>query len=112
MTSSRSLEELTAADFRDVKGTRFKLTTESREPGSPVSLEFELADVTEAGANLPAPFRRPFSVLFHGPIEPILPQAIYRLEHDRFGAVDLFLVPVGPDPSAVPTVMRYEAVFG
>jgi hypothetical protein len=102
MTGSRSPESLTAADFRDIKGSRFRLE----------SLEFEVADVIEAAASPSATFRAPFSVLFHGPMEPILPQAIYRLEHDEFGSIDLFLVPVGPDPSAGPAAMRYEAVFG
>ena len=48
-----------------------------------------------------------FAVLFRGPQQPILPQAIYRLEHPRMGSLDLFLVPIGPDD----TGMRYEAVF-
>jgi hypothetical protein len=37
----------------------------------------------------------------------LLPQRIYRLEHDELGALDLFLVPIGRDDSGV----RYEAVF-
>ncbi len=116
MASSRPLEPLTAADFRDIKGSRFRLE----------SLEFEVADVTEAAvtetavteaaASPSATFRTPFSVLFHGPIEPVLRQGIYRLEHDQFGAIDLFLVPIGPaegsGPGDRPTAMRYEAVFG
>jgi len=32
-----------------------------------------------------------------------LPQRIYRVEHERLGAIDLFLVPIASD--------RYEAVF-
>jgi hypothetical protein len=54
-------------------------------------------------------------VLFNGPLEPVLPQGIYRLEHEQFGSVELFLVPVGPQtasPGKAPTAMGYEAVFG
>jgi len=50
----------------------------------------------------------PFSVLFRGPVEPVLPQATYRLSHAVLGRFDLFLVPVGGDDEAI----RYEAVFG
>ena len=35
-----------------------------------------------------------FSVLFGGPREPPLPQGLYRLENERMGSFDLFLVPV------------------
>ena len=61
-----------------------------RWPGSPVS----------------AP-DRPFSLEFlsRGPAP--LPQRIYRLEHPTLGALDLFLVPLGPEGGG----MRFEAVF-
>ena len=35
------------------------------------------------------------------------PQRIYRLRHDRLGAFEVFLVPIGPDAVG----MRFEAVF-
>lgn len=123
MESGRSLETLTAADFRDVKGSRFRLTAAvPAGPGQFLAFDVELAEVTEAakvteasGAPADGP-RRPFSVLFHGPIEPVLPQRVYRLEHDDLGQLELFIVPVGPTepsgPGARPTAMRYEAVFG
>jgi hypothetical protein len=51
---------------------------------------------------------RPFSLVFRGPPEPLLPQQIYRLEGEGLESpLDLFLVPVGPDAEG----MRYEAVF-
>lgn len=123
MESGRSLETLTAADFRDVKGSRFRLTTAvPAEPSQLLAFDVELAEVTEAaevteGPGVPSGGpRRPFSVLFHGPIEPVLPQRVYRLEHDQLGPLELFIVPVGPNepsaPGARPTAMRYEAVFG
>ena len=51
--------------------------------------------------------RTPFSAVFRGPMEPVLPQQIYSLECEEIGSLDLFLVPIGPDK----TGMQYEAVF-
>jgi hypothetical protein len=51
--------------------------------------------------------RRPFSLVFRGPCDAVLPQRIYRLRHDSIGTFNLFLVPIGPDDAG----MRYEAVF-
>jgi len=115
VTSSRSLETLTADDFHDHRNTRFRVTGGASEVG-PSAFELELVEVAEYPAASPGTFRSPFSVLFHGPLEPVLPQGIYRLEHERFGALELFIAPVGPqEPSAAgekPRAMRYESVFG
>jgi hypothetical protein len=112
VSDDRSLQTLTAGDFRPHQGTRFRLTGGS----PPGSVETELVEVTEHGTSAPGSFRAPFSVLFHGPLEPVLPQGIYRLEHEQLGTLELFIVPVGPDeprvPGQAPTAMRYEAVFG
>ena len=51
--------------------------------------------------------RQPFSLTFRGPAEPLLAQAIYRLEHALLGALDIFIVPIGPDGDG----MLYEAIF-
>ena len=51
--------------------------------------------------------RRQFSLLFRGPVDPFLSQGTYRLDHAELGALDIFLVPIGPDAEG----MRYEAVF-
>lgn len=115
MSTGRSLQALTAEDFRPHRGTTFRLTGGSYDGGSPVSFDAELAEVTEHGG-APGRFRAPFAVLFHGPLQPVLPQGIYRVEHEQLGALELFIVPVGPDepadPGQAPTAMRYEAVFG
>lgn len=52
--------------------------------------------------------RQPFSLTFEAPLEPVLPQRIYRLEHPQLDAMDLFLVPV----ARTATGLHYEAVFG
>ena len=48
-----------------------------------------------------------FSVFFKGPGKPFLPQRTYTISHGGMGAIDLFLVPIGPDGEG----FRYEAVF-
>ncbi|HYF65321.1 MAG TPA: hypothetical protein VD886_21010 [Herpetosiphonaceae bacterium] len=54
--------------------------------------------------------RQAFSLVWRGPGQPILPQAIYELTHPSFDQpLELFLVPLGPDGSA--PGMRYEAIF-
>jgi hypothetical protein len=116
VADGRSLETLTAEDFRDIKGSWFQLTIDHPEKERHVAFQLELVDVTQVADGPSGTFRRPFAVLFHGPMQPVLPQAIYRLEHDKLGALELFIVPVGPeepsDPGQRPTAMRYEAVFG
>jgi hypothetical protein len=116
MTDTRSLETLTAEDFRQIQGTACELTVGLSEPGRQAKFRIEVANVTQSAGELSGSFRKPFAVLFHGPIEPVLPQGIYRLQHAQLGELELFIVPVGPDdpsgPEKQPTVMRYEAVFG
>ncbi|MCZ6640296.1 MAG: hypothetical protein O7F71_01860 [Gammaproteobacteria bacterium] len=51
--------------------------------------------------------RTPFVLTFHGPVEAVLPQSIYVLEHQKLGQLEIFLVPVDKDKSHV----HYEAVF-
>ena len=51
--------------------------------------------------------KAPFSLVFRGPMDPLLPQRIYRFEHESLGELEIFIVPIGPDSEG----MRYEAVF-
>jgi hypothetical protein len=114
--TDRSLLTLTAEDFRPLLGTRFRLTAWAPADAPGASVDTDLAEVTEHPGGAGAPLRTSFSVLFHGPLHPLLPQGMYRVEHDELGTLELFLVPVGPDepavPGAAPAAMRYEAVFG
>jgi hypothetical protein len=108
----RSLEKITAEDFRSVLSSRFRLVGRPRQDGSQAVFEAELTEVTEHSTGAPDSRRAPFSVLFQGPGEPVMQQDTYRLEHERFGILEVFIVPVGPagtDEAA--SAMRYEAVF-
>lgn len=116
MSDRQSLAALSAEDFRVYVGSVFRLSVAAREGGSAVSLELELAEVNGTAGGVSGAFRAPFSLLFLGPLRPVLPQAIYPLTHDEFGPLELFMVPIGPAepaaPGAAPTAMRYEVVFG
>lgn len=48
-----------------------------------------------------------FSLYFHGPSDMFMQQATYRLKHEKYGEVDLFLVPVGRDKDG----FEYECAF-
>lgn len=69
-------------------------------------LALTLVEVTMKGA-APDDRRQPFALLFHGPLAPVLPQAIYRFEHGTLPPHEIFIVPVGPAGGS----MRYEAIF-
>ncbi|MEE8500529.1 MAG: hypothetical protein V3S27_08135 [Kiloniellales bacterium] len=84
------LAELTHEDFARCLNERFRLHTDS------TSHDLRLFQVKPLGAGRPGG-RPPFSLLFRAPQEALFPQMIYRLENDRLGALDLFLIPLGPD---------------
>jgi hypothetical protein len=96
------LEALTHESFRPHVGTAFRV-----EYAPAASATLTLVEVTVLGGGAGAARRQPFSLLFRGPREPVLPQRIYRLEHEGMGALELFIVPIGPDGEG----MRYEAIF-
>ena len=90
------LEDLTVDDFRPLQGHRFRITPDGAE-----AFEVELVDVTEIPRDPGG--RVPFSLVFEGGPNPPLEQRIYRVEHDKLGELDIFLVPIAVD--------RYEAIF-
>ncbi len=69
----------------------------------PATTELELLEVSDRSADR----HINFTLLFRGPLQPLLPQQIYPVEHDRLGRFDLFIVPVRRDAHA----LYYEAVF-
>jgi hypothetical protein len=100
------LEKLTHDDFLKWLHQKYEL----HHNGATLELQ-----ITEC-RTLPYPgskgaARTPFAVIFRGPLQPVLPQRIYRLEckpdGGSAGPLEIFIVPVGPDAVG----MRYEAVF-
>ncbi|MDO9414088.1 MAG: hypothetical protein Q7T81_16075 [Pseudolabrys sp.] len=55
----------------------------------------------------PAGMREPFSLIFVARDPRVLPQRIYRLEHNDLGELDIFLVPIGKTADGV----SYQAMF-
>ncbi len=100
------LERLTHATFAGHVGDRFQLRADAT-----TVLDVELIRATLLGPETADParpnHRAPFSLWFRGPKQPWVPQRIYTLEHARLGSLDIFLVPIGPDPGG----MLYEAIF-
>jgi hypothetical protein len=96
--------ELTRALFADHLESKFRLDYGSSEP-----MEVELTQVAALDPrNAPKPANRePFSLIFRGPRTFCVPQRIYKLDHEKLGTLEIFLVPIGPDEKG----MRYEAVF-
>jgi uncharacterized protein DUF6916 len=96
------LESVSAKTFLAHRGTEFEV----RDLDEPVVLR--LAEVRSLGHQPHAPRVDPFVLEFSGPSNPMLEQRIHRLGHPALGELDIFLVPIGPDPAGG---LRYEAVF-
>ena len=97
------LQDLSHSSFEEQLNTPFRIHFGGESPLEVVLFEVRLHEPHDG------PRKQPYSVYFRGPGRPVpvLPQAIYRVEHDRMGTMDIFLVPIGPDAQG----MRYEAVF-
>ncbi len=95
------LNSLTKESWSPYLEQEFQLHIENAKP-----LSMTLVEVTGLG-DKPGQTREPFSLIFSGPEDLLLDQAIYPLQHEELGSLDIFLVPVGPGREG----MHYEAVF-
>jgi hypothetical protein len=93
------LESFTIDVFAGRVDERFRLLTDTE------TLDVTLVECEPLGGT--AMSRVPFSLVFLGPPEPVLPQRIYPLGHDELGDFELFLVPIAQDDEGT----RYQAVF-
>jgi hypothetical protein len=94
-------ESLTADSFAELTGDEFEIELET---GERFALRLAAAaPMTLAPTDGPAPF----SILFRGPLSPILAERSYSIEHATLGRFDAFLVPLGADDRGA----RYEAAF-
>ena len=97
------LAKLTSADFVPYLNQPFIVYLQGSAPYA-----LELISVTELGEANNSGGRRSFSLIFSNPRkDAYLSQQIYRLEHEKMGSLELFLVPLGPDQAG----MKYEAIF-
>lgn len=98
------LEKLTASTFEPLSGQAFKLQHEA----IPDSAEAKLVEVRQASGDQAGPSGRPsFTLLFACPEVDQPFQAMFKLNHETTGDLDLFLVPVGQDDRG----LLMEAVF-
>lgn len=97
---------LTQADFDPLLNETFQLQLDDE-----TLLELRLTEVNPGSDRIQSQYesdeRKPFSLIFRGPSDPLLQQRLYSLKHPALGGLDIFLVPIGPDQQG----MCYEAVF-
>ena len=93
------LDELTLATFEPLVGDGFAIES------GPGAIELVLESAATTGERPGG--RDPFSLVFRGPSQPLLPQAIYPLRHSDLGVLEIFIVPI----SRAADGLRYEAIF-
>ena len=98
------LEDLTLATFTPLIGDTFEIDAGG---GTTVPLTLIEARPTAVEGDTRR-LRDPFALLFRGPHAPVYAQQIIPLRNATLGVLELFLVPVKPDPEG----SLYEAVFG
>ena len=96
------LDRVGAADFSPHLHDRFRVAI-----GRGVSGELELVEVHDTGRTSTTRKQSPFSLLFKGTRDNLLPQQLYRIENETLGPMELFLVPGREDQEGY----YYEAVF-
>ena len=95
------LEKLTLEKFKGQLSQTFLIKVEDTD------IQAELVDCRSLEGDVEEGGRKPFSLLFRGPLEPVLEQQIYQVRSEQTEPIEIFLVPIGPDKVG----MRYEAVF-
>ena len=95
------LETLTKEFWAPLQGESFQVAADKLG-----SYSMQLASVSSYGQRQGGN-REAYSLLFCGPLQPVLPQQIYKVSHTEAGSHEIFLVPIGPQPDG----MGYEAVF-
>ena len=97
------LSELTHESFERCLNQTFEVRGANVEP-----LELELVAVKVVGEPIAGvTTRHAFSLLFRGPRDRMLGQALYRFENELAGTLEFTIVPIGPDAEG----LRYEAIF-
>ncbi|WP_422377469.1 DUF6916 family protein [Roseibium sp.] len=93
------LRTLTIQDFEKLVDAAFEVRS------TPTKLQLSLLEVKAMGSG--ERDGGAFSVLWQGPVEPVLEQSIYTLYQPDFGEQEVFLVPVAEKDVGI----QYEAVF-
>ncbi|HEU4686999.1 MAG TPA: hypothetical protein VFS23_01490 [Vicinamibacterales bacterium] len=100
------LAALTYETAKELEGTTFVVELPDGKDMR-IQLEEVLPYETRARRRGAPPKRSPFSLYFVGPLDPVLPQAMYTLRSEHVTFDKLFIVPVGQHDEGT----DYEAVF-
>ena len=92
-------ENLSRQDFAEHLNTKFSIAVENGDP-----LVLELIQADDMGSS---ERQERFSLVFRGPLDRVIGQGAFNMEHEKLNSVTLFLVPVGADQEGV----YYEAAF-
>jgi hypothetical protein len=92
-------EPLTAEQFSEHVDSNFEM-----HYGQSQIAALKLLSVTDLNST---PRQVQFSLEFLAPLDAPLRQGLFRLNHEKLGQLDLFLVPVARDKEG----LHYEAVF-
>jgi hypothetical protein len=93
------LENLHLETFSEHLNSKFSVKREAAD-----AIELQLIETRSVGS---APGYEQFSLLFRGPLDPLLEQAIYSFEHGELGAFEMFIVPVRRDQEG----FQYQAII-
>ena len=91
---------LTEQEFSKHLKTNFRVNSEN-------PFELQLTEVKGYAKENEQSGMERFSIFFLGPENRFLPQGVYSLEHERMGALEIFLVPIARGEGS----LHYEAVF-
>lgn len=94
-----TLDDLNCQMFRDSLNSQFEV-----HPPSGASVALQLTEVNE---KQDTPALEQFSLLFRGPLTPVLEQRTHRFEHPALGRREMFVVPTGRDSEGT----LYEVIF-
>ena len=93
------LETFTMQTFSEHLNTSFRLRLNDAD-----AMEAQLVEVRDNGTTT---YQEQFSLIFRTPRDRPPQQGLYKIEHEKLGEFELFLVPVRADRQG----MNYEAVF-
>lgn len=95
------MDLLTLEHFAGCMNERFRAALQDGE------IEFTLVEARPLPRPAPGAMRLPFSLVFRNESVLLYPQQIYRMQHERTGGFDVFLVPVARDRDG----FLYQAIF-
>jgi hypothetical protein len=101
------LNELTFEGAKALEGTLFQVDTPD---GASLSMRLDevlLFETQKRRRRAPERKREAFSLYFVGPVNPVLPQAMYTFRSEALTLKTMFIVPIGQDAEGT----DYEAVF-